>query len=183
MNILIALLILGLLIAFHEFGHFIIAKSRGIAVREFSIGMGPKLFGFEKGGTQYCLRLLPIGGACVMGEDELVGPDDVNAFIAEMCPNLIPSVTLYGWDDYHYDGGYVQVQTHDYNGYNFKENKVLATFEFEVLRHGDGEINLRNLSIAGVYPEHKPLYEYGEEKNGAEVEIFSYLTVLETAVK
>ena len=58
----------------------IIAKSRGIAVREFSIGMGPKLFGFEKGGTQYCLRLLPIGGACVMGEDELVGPDDVNAF-------------------------------------------------------------------------------------------------------
>ncbi|MBQ2688017.1 MAG: dockerin type I repeat-containing protein [Clostridia bacterium] len=109
--------------------------------------------------------------------------DDVNAFIAEMCPNLIPSVTLYGWDDYHYDGGYVQVQTHDYNGYNFKENKVLATFEFEVLRHGDGEINLRNLSIAGVYPEQKPLYEYGEEKNGAEVEIFSYLTVLETAVK
>ncbi len=80
MNILIALLILGLLIAFHEFGHFIIAKSRGITVREFSIGMGPKLFGFEKGGTQYCLRLLPIGGACVMGEDELVGPDDVNAF-------------------------------------------------------------------------------------------------------
>lgn len=80
MNIIIALLILGLLIAFHEFGHFIIAKSRGITVREFSIGMGPKLFGFEKGGTMYCLRLLPIGGACVMGEDEEVGPDDVNAF-------------------------------------------------------------------------------------------------------
>lgn len=80
MNILIALLILGLVIAFHEFGHFIIAKSRGITVREFSIGMGPKLFGFEKGGTQYNLRLLPIGGACVMGEDEMAGPDDVNAF-------------------------------------------------------------------------------------------------------
>ena len=80
MNIIIALLILGLVIAFHEFGHFIIAKSRGITVREFSIGMGPKLFSFQKGGTQYCLRLLPIGGACVMGEDETVGPDDVNAF-------------------------------------------------------------------------------------------------------
>ena len=80
MNIIIALLILGIVIAFHEFGHFIIAKSRGITVREFSIGMGPKLFGFEKGGTQYCLRLLPIGGACVMGEDEEAGPDDVNAF-------------------------------------------------------------------------------------------------------
>ena len=80
MNIIIAILILGIVIAFHEFGHFIIAKSRGITVREFSIGMGPKLFGFEKGGTQYCLRLLPIGGACVMGEDEAVGPEDVNAF-------------------------------------------------------------------------------------------------------
>jgi len=80
MNIIIALLILGLVIAFHEFGHFIIAKSRSITVREFSIGMGPKLFGFQKGGTQYCLRLLPIGGACVMGEDEMAGPDDENAF-------------------------------------------------------------------------------------------------------
>jgi len=80
MNIIIALLILGVVIAFHEFGHFIIAKSRGITVREFSIGMGPKLFGFEKGGTQYNLRLLPIGGACVMGEDEMAGPEDVNAF-------------------------------------------------------------------------------------------------------
>lgn len=80
MNIIIALLILGVVIAFHEFGHFIIAKSRGITVREFSIGMGPKLFGFEKGGTQYNLRLLPIGGACVMGEDEMAGPEDENAF-------------------------------------------------------------------------------------------------------
>ena len=63
MNIIIALLILGIVIAFHEFGHFIIAKSRGITVREFSIGMGPKLYSFEKGETLYCLRLLPIGGA------------------------------------------------------------------------------------------------------------------------
>ena len=80
MNILIALLILGIVIAFHEFGHFIIAKSRGITVREFSIGMGPKIFAFQKGETCYSLRLLPIGGACVMGEDEMAGPEDINAF-------------------------------------------------------------------------------------------------------
>ena len=80
MNIIIALFILGIVIAFHEFGHFIIAKSRGITVREFSIGMGPKLLGVEKGGTNYCLRLFPIGGACVMGEDEMAGPEDLNAF-------------------------------------------------------------------------------------------------------
>lgn len=54
------------IIAIHEFGHFICAKLSGITVFEFSIGMGPKLFGFEKGGTQYALRLIPIGGYCAM---------------------------------------------------------------------------------------------------------------------
>lgn len=111
-------------------------------------------------------------------------PDgDVNAFIAEMCPNLIPSVTLYGWDDYIYDRGYVQVQTHDYNGYDFKQNKVLATFEFEVLRHGEGEINLRTMNVSGLWPQQKPLMENGKAVEGAEIEFFSYLTVTETAVK
>lgn len=58
------------IIAIHEFGHFITAKLSGITVFEFSIGMGPKIFGFEKGETKYSLRLLPIGGYCSMdGED------------------------------------------------------------------------------------------------------------------
>ena len=58
------------LVAIHEFGHFFTAKLSGITVHEFAIGMGPKLFGFQKGGTQYTLRLLPIGGYCQMdGED------------------------------------------------------------------------------------------------------------------
>lgn len=73
MNIIIALLILGIVIAFHEFGHFIIAKSRGITVREFSIGMGPKLLSWKskKNDTAYSLRALPIGGFVSMaGEDE-----------------------------------------------------------------------------------------------------------------
>ena len=109
--------------------------------------------------------------------------DDVNAFIAEMCPNLIPPVTHYGWDDYHYDGGYFQVQTHDYNGYDFTKNKVLATFELEVLSHGEGEIELDTLSISGLWPEQKTLYKYGEAAEGVEIEHFSYLTVIETAVK
>ena len=73
-------LVLGVIVLIHEGGHFFFARRAGVLCHEFSIGMGPKLYGFEKGGTQYCLRLLPIGGACVMGEDEAVGPDDVNAF-------------------------------------------------------------------------------------------------------
>ena len=54
----------------HEFGHFIIAKVNGIHVVEFAVGMGPTLLSFEKNGTKYSLKLLPIGGACMFeGED------------------------------------------------------------------------------------------------------------------
>ena len=74
--IIIAVLLFGLIIFIHEFGHFFTAKLSGVRVNEFSIGMGPKLFGFTKGETDYSLRLLPIGGYCAMeGEDE-ESPDD-----------------------------------------------------------------------------------------------------------
>lgn len=54
----------------HELGHFIFAKKAGIFVREFSLGLGPKLFSFKKGETQYSLRILPFGAYVRMaGED------------------------------------------------------------------------------------------------------------------
>ena len=69
--ILIAILIFGVLIGLHEFGHFAVAKACGVRVNEFSIGMGPLIFQKTKGETDYSLRLLPIGGYCAMeGEDE-----------------------------------------------------------------------------------------------------------------
>jgi len=71
LGIVIAILIFSIIVIFHEFGHFILAKQHGIVVTEFSIGMGPKLAGFTKRETLYCWRLLPFGGACIMmGEDE-----------------------------------------------------------------------------------------------------------------
>ncbi len=71
MYILFAILLFGLLIAVHEFGHFLTAKLCGVRVNEFSIGMGPLLWKKEGEETQYSLRLLPIGGFCAMeGEDE-----------------------------------------------------------------------------------------------------------------
>ncbi|WP_101697923.1 M50 family metallopeptidase [Clostridium minihomine] len=77
--ILFALLLFGLIIFVHEFGHFFTAKLSGIRVNEFAIGMGPQLFSFQKGETKYSLRLLPIGGYCAMeGEDE--SSDDERAF-------------------------------------------------------------------------------------------------------
>ena len=69
--IIIAILMFGILIALHEFGHFITAKLLGVRVNEFAIGMGPLLFSTQKGETQYSLRAIPMGGFCAMeGEDE-----------------------------------------------------------------------------------------------------------------
>jgi regulator of sigma E protease len=64
------IVIFGSLVFFHELGHFLFAKRAGILVREFAIGMGPKILGITKGETIYTIRLLPIGGYVRMaGED------------------------------------------------------------------------------------------------------------------
>ncbi|HIZ77895.1 MAG TPA: RIP metalloprotease RseP [Firmicutes bacterium] len=70
LTVLLTLLMFGIIIFAHEFGHLLCAKKCHIYVEEFSVGMGPKLFAFHKGETQYTLRLFPIGGYCKMpGED------------------------------------------------------------------------------------------------------------------
>lgn len=72
MTLILFLLIFGVVVVAHEFGHFIVAKMNGIHVVEFSVGMGPTLIAFQKGDTKYSLKLLPIGGACMFeGEDGL----------------------------------------------------------------------------------------------------------------
>ncbi len=79
MKIVLAILIFSVLVIFHELGHFLLAKKNGIYVKEFSLGLGPTLFGITKGETKYSLKLLPFGGSCVMmGEDE--ESDDERAF-------------------------------------------------------------------------------------------------------
>lgn len=80
-SIPIALLIFGCLIFIHEFGHFITARIFGVTIKEFAIGMGPKLISktSKKSGTAYSLRLFPIGGYVSMeGENE--ASEDANAF-------------------------------------------------------------------------------------------------------
>lgn len=66
--------VFGIIVLVHEFGHFIFAKRGGILVREFAIGMGPKLFHHRKNETTYTIRMLPIGGYVRMageGEEEV----------------------------------------------------------------------------------------------------------------
>ena len=77
-TIIIFLLIFGLIVISHEFGHYLLAKMNGIRVVEFSVGMGPTLFHFKKGETIYSLKVLPIGGACIFdGEDGVMAQEGV----------------------------------------------------------------------------------------------------------
>lgn len=70
MTIIWALIIFCVLILIHEFGHFFTAKLSGMTVHEFSLGMGPKIFSFDKNETKYSIRVLPIGGYVKLeGED------------------------------------------------------------------------------------------------------------------
>ena len=81
---LAAVVIFGLMIIFHEFGHFIVAKRVGIMVQEFSVGFGFKLASFIKGETTYNLRVFPIGGFVRMAgmeqDDNVPVIDDERSF-------------------------------------------------------------------------------------------------------
>ncbi len=74
MTVLATVIVLGVLIFVHELGHFWAAKAVGIEVQRFSIGLGPKVFGFQRGETEYVLSAIPLGGYVKMGgmDDEVM---------------------------------------------------------------------------------------------------------------
>ena len=76
---IMAILAFSLLIIIHELGHFTLAKLNGVKVHEFSLGMGPKLFGIKGKETEYLIKAFPIGGYVKM-EGEESGSDDPRAF-------------------------------------------------------------------------------------------------------
>ena len=84
-NIGVAIVVLGVIIVLHELGHFLVAKFFKIKVETFSVGFGPRLFGFRKGDTDYRISAFPLGGYVKMaGEtpmDTLTG--DANEFLSK----------------------------------------------------------------------------------------------------
>lgn len=76
------LFVVGILVIVHELGHFTLAKLAGIWVQEFSVGMGPKLFGLRRRGTEYSVRLFPIGGFVRMAGMEPGAPPHPGNFQA-----------------------------------------------------------------------------------------------------
>ena len=74
MTLLATIIVLGVLIFVHELGHFLAAKAVGIEVQRFSIGLGPKVFGFTRGETEWVICWIPLGGYVKMGgmDDEVM---------------------------------------------------------------------------------------------------------------
>ena len=80
LTILSFLIIFTVVVVSHEFGHYLIARMSGIRVNEFSIGMGPAIFRKKGKVTEFVIRLLPIGGACIFEGDEGNAALDGSAF-------------------------------------------------------------------------------------------------------
>src|SRR3954471_4692970 len=81
------ILLLGVLVTVHELGHFLVAKACGVKVLKFSIGFGPRIFGFTRGETEYRLAWIPLGGYVKMaGEqpfEELSPEEAKRGFLAQ----------------------------------------------------------------------------------------------------
>src|SRR5690349_3370157 len=74
------LFVLGVLVFVHELGHFLVARWYGVRVLTFSLGFGPKLIKFSRGGCEYCVSAIPLGGYVKLAgetvEDQLSGAPD-----------------------------------------------------------------------------------------------------------
>ena len=71
-TIITFIIVFGILVLVHEYGHYYFAKRAGILVREFSIGMGPKIWWKRKNGTTYTIRILPLGGYLHMTDNDII---------------------------------------------------------------------------------------------------------------
>lgn len=98
MTIIYFIIVLGILIFIHEFGHFIVAKRAGVRVETFSLGFGPKLLKVKRGETEYCISALPFGGYVKMtGQDdtdpENTAEDDPRSYVNKTFSQRLRIVT------------------------------------------------------------------------------------------
>ena len=107
-NVISFIIVLGILITVHELGHFLVAKALGIGVERFSIGFPPKLVGFMRGGTEYCISWIPLGGYVKLkgeGPDEVVEDPEDPALFSARPPHQRAGVILAGPVMYKYGSG------------------------------------------------------------------------------
>lgn len=160
------IIIFGILVLIHELGHFYFAKRAGILVREFAIGMGPKLFAHQgKDGTLYTLRALPLGGYVRMagwGEDKTeirtgtlaslsLSPDGqvvrINLSDQSLDPAALPlEVTSYDLEDSLEITGLVQGQSQTYT---VAHDATIVEEDGTEVRIAPLDVQYQNASVLG----------------------------------
>ena len=190
MTLVIFILILGLIIFIHEFGHFIIAKINKIYVYEFSLGFGPKLFSFKRKNdeTEYMIKLIPLGGYVMLAgetdEDDKTIPDNEKlfnkTFLQKMC------VMLAGVFNNFVLGLLLLFLSGLFFGTYFTSNELVSLNEEYPLyqagaRDGDKVVKINNTSIRTfddvelaivINGENKPLKVTIEQKDTGKQEIY-----------
>lgn len=156
--ILIFILVLGVVICFHELGHYFWAKKFGILVNEFAFGMGPKIVSKKKGETYWSIRAFPIGGFCAMSGEEVGDPllkegDKVKLLFDEnnKVSKIIMSLDLEEYKDFEI----ITVEKVDLFG---KDMSPLYINDFEVNRDAQVVIGKEEIQIA---PEERNFYSKG----------------------
>lgn len=170
LTIIAGLVLFTIMVISHEFGHFIAAKITGIGVNRFSIGLGPKLFGFRSGGTEYVLSLVPLGGYVKMkGMDpgEIKGEKDeffsksilVRTFVVLSGPflNLILAFIIYFFTVLSFGVDVIPGT----NIESVNDNPLLN----ERVKKGDNIITLNNRNVRNWYEISKILEDKPDSLN------------------
>ena len=164
-----AIVVFCVIIFIHELGHFLTAKSFGMTVNEFSVGMGPHIGGFKRGGTEYSLRVLPLGGYVKLeGEDG--DSEDKNAFCNK--PRLTRLVVLAAGAFMNFVLGFLLFAVIMSNAQSFATNKVGTVLEGSAfadaqIQSGDEIISLTGKSYSTKVRSYNDI-TYFMYKNGNE---------------
>ena len=154
------ILVFGIIVIVHEFGHFYFAKKAGILVREFSIGMGPKLFQTHKNETSYTIRVLPLGGYVLMAgyEDEEDIRLGMSALLTLDEQNRVTEINLSD-DNIQVDGVPVDVLDYDFEHELYLKGSIAGNME-DVMRYEvneDAVIVQEDGTIYQIAPAHRQI--------------------------
>ncbi|MBF7018859.1 RIP metalloprotease RseP [Staphylococcus sp. 18_1_E_LY] len=126
------IIVFGVLVSVHEYGHMFFAKRAGIMCPEFAIGMGPKIFSFRKNETLYTIRLLPVGGYVRMAGDGLEEPPVKPGMHVKIKLNEKDEITHIILDDQH---KFQQIEAIEVKQCDFKEGLFIEGVDSDEERH------------------------------------------------
>ena len=154
------ILVFGIIVIVHEFGHFYFAKKAGVLVREFSIGMGPKLFQTHKNETSYTIRVLPLGGYVLMAgyEDEEDIRLGMSALLTLDEQNRVTEINLSD-DNIQVDGVPVDVLDYDFEHELYLKGSIAGNME-DVMTYDvneDAVIIQEDGTIHQIAPAHRQI--------------------------